>query len=121
MINTEMACWRLEELASRIEQERLWMGRTDSEMSSFEEARCGLFDDAGVMRALESGSLRKTHSEELCLKFMALHELLKKLPENARPEDVIAHPRMAEVRSLAADLLSLLACHDSDSATRGGD
>ena len=46
MINLETLRWSLTELASREEQEQLWLGLSKDEMSSFEEATCGLFDDA---------------------------------------------------------------------------
>lgn len=106
-IDKQLALCCLENLASREEQERLWLARTGNETGSLAEAWCGFFDDAGIARAMESGYLQKTYSEELCRKVEALRNLLKQLPEPAPPKLVIAHPKMEEVRRIAADLLIL--------------
>jgi len=107
MINEQTALWCLEELANRDEQERLWLGRTKGEMSSLEEAWCGLFDDAGISRALESGYMRKKFSVEFCQKLELLRDVLRQLPEMSPPQIVIEHPKMEEVRRLAADLINM--------------
>lgn len=109
MINKQLALWCLENLASRDEQERLWLARTGNETFSLEEAWWGFFGSAGIESAMKSGYLQKTYSKELCRKVEALHNVMRQLPELASPEIVIAHPKMEEVRRIAADLLILFA------------
>jgi hypothetical protein len=46
----------LEELSEIEIQKRIWLGDSNDEQSSFEEAVCRLFDDAGLGKALESSS-----------------------------------------------------------------
>jgi hypothetical protein len=107
VINLETLRWSLTELASREEQEQLWLGLSKDEMSSFEEATCGVFDDAGLTRAVDSGYLRRKFSEEINNKVASLSRLVAELPRNVHPREVINHPKMEDVRKLAQELLSL--------------
>jgi Lon protease-like protein len=108
MISAETLRWSLEELASKEEQERLWLGRNKDEISSFEEARCGVFDDAGLTRAIDSGFLADNYSEAFCGKVDELHRSVKSIPDNSKPEDVLNHPEMERIRCLATALLEML-------------
>lgn len=108
MINRDVLRWCLEELASREEQERLWLGRSQSEMSSFEEAVCGVFDDSGLTRTIESGYLEKNYSNQFCRKVNALHLAIHSMPEKLRPQEIIDHPGMEKVRILAREMLEML-------------
>ena len=64
-ISLDVLRWRLEELASLEEQKRLWLGASLREMSTFEEACCGVFDDAGVRRAIENGFMLDRYGSEI--------------------------------------------------------
>jgi hypothetical protein len=108
MINRDVLRWCIEELASRDEQERLWLGRSQNEMSSFEEAVCGVFDDSGLTRAFESGYLEKNYSDEFCGKVNELHRAIHSVPEKLRPQEIIDHPRMEKIRILAREMLEML-------------
>ncbi len=105
IINQQLAVWGLEELASREEQERLWLanGSTD-EMSSFEEVICSVFDDSGVSRALDSGKL----SAQLADKFRSLSKLIDKVPQNVPPQQQIDHPAMKAISEIALELKEML-------------
>lgn len=105
-MNKQSVVWALEELSSREEQERLWLSDGSSgEVSSFTEAICGVFDDGGISRALDSNEL----SDELAIRFRELSRLVDKIPQNARPQDQIDHPAMIEIVRLSQELMDLLA------------
>jgi hypothetical protein len=107
MINHDMLRWRLEELSNREEQERLWLGNSGGEMSSFTEAICGVFDDAGLTRAIESNFLQKNYSEAFCRKVNELDRTINSIPENSSPREIIDHPRMEQIRILASEILDM--------------
>jgi hypothetical protein len=46
----------LKELADESFQRRVWLASSGPEVSSFDEAVCGLFDDSGLGRSLETQS-----------------------------------------------------------------
>jgi len=105
-IDKQTVTWALEELASRDEQERLWLSDGSSgEVSSFTEAICGVFDDGGVSRAIDSGNL----SGELAGKFKALETSIRTIPEDVHPKQQIDHPAMKDIAKLSEELLKLLA------------
>ncbi|MCG8449055.1 MAG: hypothetical protein MI725_05685 [Pirellulales bacterium] len=104
-MNRESVVWALEELASREEQERLWLSDGSSgEVSSFTEAICGVFDDGGVSRALDSNQL----PNELATRFRDLSKYVDKIPQNAHPQEQIDHPAMKEIVRLSQELMELL-------------
>ena len=107
MINSETLCENLRELASRDLQEEIWLGNRENRMSSFEEAVCGVFDDAGLTRAIDTGFLQRTFSQEVHQRATELSDLVTLLPDKASPQDIIDHPRMNKVRSVASELLAL--------------
>ena len=104
-INKEILRWSLEELASEEEQKRLWLGLSKDVMSSFEEAWCGVFDDSGLARFMEKGLVEIEHGDQIAQMVSHLHSLLKKLPVNAPPIEIISHPLMGEVRKACSRLL----------------
>jgi hypothetical protein len=81
-------------------------------MSTFDEARCGVFDDSGLEDILDSQLPRKRNliSEEMHLKARELGRLIDQVPPG-KPEDIIQHPKMESVRVAAAELLALLDAH----------
>jgi hypothetical protein len=97
----------LEELSDKELQEKLWLHGDENGISSFTEACCGLFDDAGLSRAVETGYLEKYFSKELCHKVDKLEWLLDKISEYLPEEEIIKHPKMDEVRVLSGELLAL--------------
>jgi hypothetical protein len=119
MINRNVLLWSLEELASKSEQERLWDGPSDSkEISSFTEAVCGVFDDAGITRALEKGYLKSHFSSDLCQKVQELDALISHVPHyGVAPREVIEHPGMTKIRKVASELLLLFRTELKDDPT----
>lgn len=114
MINKDMLQWGLEELASEKEQERLWLGNADGEMSSFEEAVCNIFDDSGLSKTLES----KTSSEKYPAEFTSLVGNLSQAighvdSNNIKPKELIDSDAMAEVRESASRVILYLTANES--------
>lgn len=108
MIDKALLVDKLKELASKDLQVRLWLQGSDNLMSSFEEAICGAFDDAGLTRAIDSGFLSKNYSDELCQMVNQLNTAVDKIPAMIAPQQVIDHPAMAEIRALSSRILELL-------------
>ncbi|MBC8327158.1 MAG: hypothetical protein H8E31_00240 [Planctomycetes bacterium] len=88
-MNWRIVRWNLEELASREEQERVWLGHSDKEMSSIEEAACGLLDDSGLAQALDDGDLEDCFSREFLDAIQELRRALKALPCNEAPSVIV--------------------------------
>ena len=78
-------------------------------MSTFIEVICGIFDDARLARALETGYIENNFSSELFLTAKKLDQLIDLIPENLPPEKIIKHPKMYIVRFLSGQLLVLFA------------
>lgn len=105
MINIDVLRWSLEELALLEEQKRLWLGTSLSEISSFEEACCGVFDDSGVTRAMDNGFMLESYGSEIVRQFDSLSALIRKVPSNLKPSDLIGLPILVEIRAAAKKLL----------------
>jgi len=97
----------LRELASEELQEELWLYGNENQMSSFTEAICGVFDDARLTRALETGYLKNNFSSDLCQKAKKLDQTINLVSEDLPPAEIIKHPNMSAVRVLSGDLLDL--------------
>ena len=97
----------LRELSSRELQEASWLGGDPENTFSFTEAICGVFDDSGLMRELESGRLQAVVSEELLQKLAQLYDAIDLIPEESSPATILEHPGMESVRTLAGELLRL--------------
>lgn len=93
----------LVELCDEASQKALWLYGKD-EISSFTEAICGLFDDSGLMRALDRDEI----CEPLKGMFLRLDRLIDQVPENENPKIIISHPAMQDVRLAAKNLLDHL-------------
>jgi len=89
-------------------QGRLWVHGGEDEMSSFTEAVCTVFDDAGATRAMESGYLRKNYSLEFCCNMDELDRLVGLVPDSSAPEETMEHPEMESIRLASRRLLELL-------------
>ena len=109
MLDITVLLENLEELASKDLQEQLWLHRNKNRMSTFTEAICGIFDDARLTRALETGYIENNFSSELFLTAKKLDQLIGLIPENLPPEKIIKHPKMCKVRFLSGKLLVLFA------------
>ena len=106
MINKNLIIERLKELSDASWQEQLWTGKILGQQSSFVEAVCGLFDDAGLARALESGRLATSYSAELCRLTNKLSELVALIADGDDPSFVLKHTKMPAIRLTSAALLT---------------
>ena len=99
---------RLQELADEDFQRRVWLARTGPEVSSYDEAICGLFDDTGLNRQLEKGNSIIFTSEI----DDSLRQLRKLTTEGADvfqympPLEVIEHQLMRQIRCVASKVLA---------------
>ncbi len=107
MINLPLLIENLEELSSKERQMKLWLSDSN-DFSSFTEAICGVFDDAGLSRALDKGYAEKNFSSNLLLKFRQLNHAVGQVPEDLAPLEIIEHLHMEKVRILATEILALL-------------
>ncbi len=107
MLDKNILLRNLRELASEELQKKFWVYGDANQMSSFSEAICGVFDDAKLTRALESGYLENHFSKNLCQKVKKLDQIIKLIPENLLPVDILKHPQMDGIRSLSGELLGL--------------
>jgi len=107
MLDMTILLENLRELASEELQRKLWVHGNENQMSSFTEAICGIFDDARLTRALDTGYLEDNFSVEICQKVKKLDKLISQIPEDLPPEKIIKHPKMNAVRELSDELLVL--------------
>jgi hypothetical protein len=107
-MNMQNLIWGLEELSDLEFQKRVWTGRSDGEMSTFEEAICATFDDSGLGIALDSERKRAELPSALCDVAMKLDSLVKKVPRGLSPMETISHPKMSDVREVAKKMLMIL-------------
>ena len=82
MLDITVLLENLEELASKVLQKQLWLHGNESKMSTFIEVICGIFDDARLARALETGYIENNFSSELFLMAKKLDQLIDLIPEN---------------------------------------
>lgn len=92
----------LSELADTSYQERVWAGQSASEMSSFDECVERLFDDSGLVVALDQGMVFGDEADAL---FRQLGRLIESV-EVARPVgQLLRDPALDECRQLAGRIL----------------
>jgi|APFEC2959095171_1045051.scaffolds.fasta_scaffold09428_1 hypothetical protein len=98
----------LQEWASESEQRRLWLsdGANGSEISSFIEAREGLFTDTGLGSELDKR--RTVFNVQADALLVELDTVLSKIDAYRRPNEIIADDKMEAVRVLADRLLHLI-------------
>jgi hypothetical protein len=98
----------LHELNDRVEQVRLWLS-TGGEVSSFDEAVAGLFDDSGLSHELERGTTGLGAPAEQALR--ALDDALRRVHSSGPVDVLIDSPEMDEVRRRASAALALVEAH----------
>ena len=103
-LNHELVLLNLRELGSEAEQRRLWLRegpQTSGEMSFFVEVACSLFDDSVLKEKLYSSGTEFGIDVDATLK--GIHELIREIDSERPEEEIVADPKMAKVRQLAAD------------------
>ena len=93
----------LRELSDIAYQQRVWLASSGPEIASFTEAVCHLFNDSGLGDALEKSGV--SFSMETDSRLRLLRSMLSKIDSRRAPSDIIAEPRMQQVRVLAKALL----------------
>ncbi len=93
----------LAELADAEYQRQLWTGALEDQMGSLVEAHCALFDDSALGKELDLG--RPVFGEPVDAALVDLGVLLRKIDDRRSPADILADPRLEEVRALAASIL----------------
>lgn len=106
-MNLELILNVLRELSDTDYQSALLTGQSEGEQSSFTEAVCVLFNDAGLERAMDSGLLEKTYSRDLCLRAAKLSTLVDGIDDSGAPELTLNHPKMNAIREVASELNEL--------------
>lgn len=105
LMNRELILHVLDELSSDADyQALLWSGKIEGVQASFIEAVCGLFNDSGLGRELDRGSLEITYSPALCQLARYLRESLKMIDGDETPEEIVAHLATTWVRETAREL-----------------
>lgn len=93
----------LEELSNKELQEKLWLstGEAGSNVSSFVEAHCQLYDDCGLGDALEKGSV---YGDSIDKQLLFLEVQMKDVDADRYPSEIIDSPEMQGIRELAAKI-----------------
>lgn len=117
MMNLELIFESLRELSDTDYQSALWTGQVSGEQSSFTEAICVLFTDAGLERALDSGALEKTYSKDLCLQARRLSSLVTLVDATGTPEQTLNQPVMEDIREVAHELRKLFLAESQQQAS----
>lgn len=101
----------LHELSDEAFQRRVWLASSGPEISSFDEAISGLFDDTGLDSLLDGPEQPPVFSREVYDGLRQLRNLVSKaarpfqaLPPSTRIDD----PRMRDIRAAAANILALI-------------
>jgi hypothetical protein len=94
----------LKELSDFEYQSRVWTGRgAANEMASFVECVVQLFDDSGLGPALDSG--HPVFAPAIDAELRALDDLLRRVDDTQRPDELVQDPAMRPVRDRAAAIL----------------
>lgn len=117
MINLELVLEALRELSDANYQAILWTGKSEGEQSSFTEAVCVLFDDAGLAREIDSGSLEKTYSNALCECVRQLRTLVALIDDTGSPRQTLKQSRMHNVRELSYELREMFLAESQQTPT----
>ena len=96
----------LAELADAEFQRQTWLSESDTEISSFPELLCQLFDDTGLSDIIDDPELDRYFGESIANKFRNLDRLTTKIDQHTEPSVLIELPEMEEVRNLAKDILN---------------
>lgn len=109
----------LEELSDTAFQERVWLGSSASEMSSFEECVSKLYEDSGLDLALENR--QPVYRPDLDNELRELGALLSKIDGMRAPSDILTDPLMGRARILAAKILTQVTDVTPDDTEDSGD
>ena len=107
MLNLDSLLESLKELSSKEDQKKLWLHGDKNNMSSFTEAICCIFDDAGLTRAMESDYLKNNFSRDLCQKVERLNCAIDLVSDDLTPSELIECPEMNRIRVLSQELLEM--------------
>jgi hypothetical protein len=98
----------LKELADLGFQRRVWLATGGPEVSSFEEAVCGLFNDTGLGDLLEK-QRSPVFGPESDAKLREIRGLTRHASQSLYsldPSALIEHPAMKHIRDLAGEILA---------------
>ena len=106
----------LRELSDEHLQRRVWLASSGPEVSSFEEAICGLFDDTGLGDAIDGG--QDVFGREADNLLWLIGRKAAQIDRRWSPEQVLASEQLQQIRELAAQASVLVQAiqHDSNSA-----
>jgi hypothetical protein len=94
------------ELSDENFQRRVWAGFSETEMSSFTEAVCRLFDDTGLGDLLgEKTGVAFTPAIDVKLRELSILITTGPRLESMPLSSIIEHPKMCEIRRVAAKIL----------------
>jgi len=103
-VNVSIVLDCLRELSDASYQKRIWNVSSGSEISSFSEAVCQLFNDSGLCVELDKG--HAVFSSSLSHKLRLLRSKLSSVEEMRSPNEIIEDPKMQAIRELSEELLS---------------
>lgn len=86
------------ELSDEALQRRLWLS-SEGEVGSFTEAIEQLFDDSGLERAYEAG--HEVYGAETDSVIRQIDALQERIDDDIPPVQVLEHPLLVQIRSLA--------------------
>ena len=90
----------LRELADEKFQQRVWLASSGPEVSSFEEAICGLFDDTGLGDAIDRG--QDVFGGEADNLLWLIGRQAAQIDRRWPPEQLLASEQLQRIRDLAA-------------------
>lgn len=95
----------LEELADQSFQEEVWLGSRPDVLSFSSEAFEQTFTDTGLSSELEKDQEKSLLSPQVRELALQLERAVRKVPNSIAQKEIIVHPAMVSVRSLASALL----------------
>ena len=98
----------LRDLASADFQRRVWLGSTDDEIDSFEEAVSRTFDDSGLAVALDQDRAEPLLGENAVHCLRALRHAVSQVDVRQPVRELVDGDEMAKVRSLAGEAVEAL-------------
>jgi hypothetical protein len=93
----------LRELADGPYQRRLWLASGGEEVSSFTECVCRLWDDSGLVLALERA--HAVYTPEIDNHLRELGVVLRGIDDSRPPKAILKDPQLHRARVLAQSLL----------------
>jgi hypothetical protein len=101
-LNRDLIRECLRELSDKNYQERVWTASSGPEISSLTEAVCQLFNDSALDLIIDKGPVFGDPVDAMLKK---LRLLLKDVPDNRPPLEVINDPGMITIRELSRQIL----------------